>query len=908
MTISYSREVATCTGLGVFWKLLFRWRGSIYKLVWHNLVAYLFLYYTLSLIYRFALDEGGKEMFEHIAIHCQKFSDLIPVTFVLGFYVSIIITRWWGQYKIIPWPDSCCLFISTVIQGHDERGRLMRRTIARYLIVALIQTLRMTSVQVKKRFPTLAHLSEAGILTEGEQKIIESLDEKCIQHPKYWMSLVWAGAIVTRARKEGRIKDDFGFQTIIQEINKFRSGCGGLLDYDWISVPLVYTQVVTLAVYSFFISSLMGRQFLDPSKRLPGNEVDLVVPVFTFLQFFFYMGWLKVAEALINPFGEDDDDFEMNWLIDRNLQVAYLIVDEMHAEHPELVKDQFWEEGVPDELPYTVAAEQFRMEPWLGSTAEVEISPEMGEFITMDKIEEEEDSDDEINLIRISGSQRSHPVSSHKGTTKSSKRNSVSASHRESVGTLPADSAGRRNSDRSVMAMLQKIFSGSNPALSIQRIGSMISMNSRAGQQLPRVRRRRTISNKSGGMQRTISRASNISSANLSPPGMSRIQTKENEIFKMSDTSSVNSYHTESEFPSRSNSDAKALYEVREILRNDLSKYHGTMKPDTSLQPLDLLARGEGGSSQGSGNIRTDKKRRRDIRSKSDAFNHTKILKKKLERVQSVQKEIMKELDADLRMKKEELRRHYRQQQQPAEDTLTSTMDTSEVISILEAKTNELKKALQTRRQEHQDHSDLDTDGLASPSQENQYVSTGKERVRNPTLFISVPSNPSITGPTPKASPYIRMEPDNFNSRTLSPQPSYQSLHSPQLSPENSFDFMLEAAAEAAAKKSEVIRDDQMEELRTPAAPGPSPYQPADIGTSQESRSQEAEQVEGDWESWDASNLGTIQELPELGYQSDGSESELSLPKYKKRSPYRGECSEDGNPLSLTPVPEELEH
>jgi hypothetical protein len=24
--------------------------------------------------------------------------------------------------------------------------------------------------------------------------------------------------------------------------------------------------------------------------------------------------------------------------------VAYLIVDEMHAEHPELVKDQFWDE------------------------------------------------------------------------------------------------------------------------------------------------------------------------------------------------------------------------------------------------------------------------------------------------------------------------------------------------------------------------------------------------------------------------------------------------------------------------------------------------------------------------------------------------------------------------------------
>ena len=44
---------------------------------------------------------------------------------------------------------------------------------------------------------------------------------------------------------------------------------------------------------------------------------DIYVPVFTILEFIFYFGWMKVAESLINPFGEDDDDFAINYIIDR---------------------------------------------------------------------------------------------------------------------------------------------------------------------------------------------------------------------------------------------------------------------------------------------------------------------------------------------------------------------------------------------------------------------------------------------------------------------------------------------------------------------------------------------------------------------------------------------------------------
>lgn len=117
------------------------------------------------------------------------------------------------------------------------------------------------------------------------------------------------------------------------------------------SVPLVYTQVVTIAVYTYFITALIAQQSVEQQTTSVIVKLKLdFIPFLVVLQFIFYMGWLKVAETLMNPFGEDDDDFEVNLLIDRNLQMSYLIVDDMHNEHPLLLKDQYWNE-MPTNLP-----------------------------------------------------------------------------------------------------------------------------------------------------------------------------------------------------------------------------------------------------------------------------------------------------------------------------------------------------------------------------------------------------------------------------------------------------------------------------------------------------------------------------------------------------------------------------
>ena len=104
----------------------------------------------------------------------------------------------------------------------------------------------------------------------------------------------------------------------------------------------MYDFLPSEILFSFILQLIFGRQFLIPNdakldnKTFPNltdipfsNEAPFknhtpyfYVPIFTLVEFFCYFGWIKVAETLLNPFGNDDEDFKINYLIDRNLQVC----------------------------------------------------------------------------------------------------------------------------------------------------------------------------------------------------------------------------------------------------------------------------------------------------------------------------------------------------------------------------------------------------------------------------------------------------------------------------------------------------------------------------------------------------------------------------------------------------------
>lgn len=128
--------------------------------------------------------------FELVVLYCERTLELIPLAFVLGFYVTFVVTRWWNQFMTIPWPDRYkrqifiyvyrqnerkriehlppfrCRIMNVVtmyVRGRDDESRIIRRTLMRYVNLSFVLVAQSISIAVKKRFPSLNHLIEAGL-------------------------------------------------------------------------------------------------------------------------------------------------------------------------------------------------------------------------------------------------------------------------------------------------------------------------------------------------------------------------------------------------------------------------------------------------------------------------------------------------------------------------------------------------------------------------------------------------------------------------------------------------------------------------------------------------------------------------------------------------------------------------
>ena len=263
----------------------------------------------------------------------------LPLTFLLGFYVSLVVKRWWEQYCKLPWPDNIAVYLRGLLPGNEDRKRKVRRTVIRYCLLSYVLCIRRLSVRLRKRFPSMQEVMRTGLVRPDEAARIGDEENTEMYGSNWWMPLQWCTELLADAQAKGMVVSAPGYAGLLGQIANFRSALTGVATYGHIPVPLVYTQVVTLAVYVYFAVALIGEQWII--WRKPGDEIDLWYPIFMTVKFLFFFGWLRVAETLYNPFGEDDDDFELNELLNRHFRVALSLVDQAE-DPPELQKDIFW--------------------------------------------------------------------------------------------------------------------------------------------------------------------------------------------------------------------------------------------------------------------------------------------------------------------------------------------------------------------------------------------------------------------------------------------------------------------------------------------------------------------------------------------------------------------------------------
>ena len=104
--------------------LLCRWKQSVYSLIWNDVIIFLVMYFFLSLLYRFGLSQypTHKQTFEILCIYAESFTSSMPITFLLGFYVSQVVSRWWDQFMTLPYPDLLALKLVAFIPGKVSKG------------------------------------------------------------------------------------------------------------------------------------------------------------------------------------------------------------------------------------------------------------------------------------------------------------------------------------------------------------------------------------------------------------------------------------------------------------------------------------------------------------------------------------------------------------------------------------------------------------------------------------------------------------------------------------------------------------------------------------------------------------------------------------------------------------------
>lgn len=325
MTVEYVPELSSAKfqTFPWLWRVLFRWDGSIFQSVGFELTILMLVWYGIYFVIEFGLDKHNSMVQEGITFIREYQDDTRTLlSFVLVYFYQSVYDRAKSIFMGLPFPDPLLRKIANSVGKRDERGQLLRVTMARYVLAATFLMYHGISSSFRDKYPeACSSLLRFGLLTEDEIKRIQrrhmvsgSLCELA------WLPLGWARQTSSIAFREGQWHVIDGHSTDDVEVALNAYGEQGLKTVwnVYLAFPLLLVQVVTVSLYVHLFALCFGYQ-----RTRMNNDPIRYFPLFMLAEAFGYLGAFRVGQLFLDPLGPDDNDFEIVRLWARHMRAAH---------------------------------------------------------------------------------------------------------------------------------------------------------------------------------------------------------------------------------------------------------------------------------------------------------------------------------------------------------------------------------------------------------------------------------------------------------------------------------------------------------------------------------------------------------------------------------------------------------
>ena len=199
-------------------------------------------------------------------------------------------------------------------------------------------------------FASLANLINYGLATPREAQFLDKQESRY----KYVAPLIWYIRLLENLQRKELFGVDDGTVNILSagavQIRRSLADLYGVKD---VPIPLSYRQLTNMTVRMYMLFLLLAAILFEMSQEYPYGSLSVgsfsILMVYAF-EYFLFVGWLTVADAIQNPFRSWADQLDWDDYVKELNASSVLIATQFHGEAAEIQTESSDDEGSDDDI------------------------------------------------------------------------------------------------------------------------------------------------------------------------------------------------------------------------------------------------------------------------------------------------------------------------------------------------------------------------------------------------------------------------------------------------------------------------------------------------------------------------------------------------------------------------------